>query len=492
MQGPDADAAPFHTIVVGAGSGGLTVAFGLARAGKRVALVERGPVGGDCTNVGCIPSKTLIDLAKALGGVPRGDEGARRAFAVRAQEVLREVRSRRDALLAHEEHLLAGQGGLELVRGSARLVPRGDEVPDVVVESPEAGERTLRAPHVVLAPGSEAIVIDVPGLPPERILTNATLFELASPPERLAILGAGAIGCEMAFAFADLGSAVTLIDLAPRVLPRGEEGASPVVHRSLEAAGVRVLPLTSAVRFDEASETLHVERSGEPIALDGVTRVLMAIGRRPTVRGLGLEEVGVETRHGAIVTDAGHRTGVAGVSAIGDATGRADTTHAANAQGRRVVRRILAPLPLVPEGAYPSVTFSRPEVAQIGPTLEALRTRYPSELLVTHRVDLADTDRGLTLGLDDGFVSITAMRFTGRVLAATVVAPTAGEMIHLLTLAQRSRMSLWRLSRMVVAYPALSEAIRGVADAFVFSSLPRLHREAATYLRLRWRPPAPA
>jgi dihydrolipoamide dehydrogenase len=537
----DADGAPsrYHTIVVGAGSGGLTVAIGLARLGRRVALVERAAVGGDCTNVGCIPSKTLIELAAALGPPP-APGASREAWARRTRAVLDEVRLRRDALRAHEERTLATLARLDLVRGAARLVPRHHPFasgagraamasagsgaasgaasgattpgatptpprtrssrgtpasrgrpPDVVITG-EGATRRLRAANVVLATGSSPVVAEVDGLPAERTLTNVTLFDLGAPPDHLAILGAGATGCEMAFAFARLGSTVTLLDQAPRVLPRSEPEAARIVRRSLAAAGVRVLTGAAATRFEPDGGRLHVRLADDAVVVEGVEAVLMVVGRRPNVAGLGLTEVGAPLADGGVVTDAAHHTPVPGLWAIGDVTGRVHATHAAHAQGRRLVRRLALPLPLVREGDYPSLTFAEPEVAQIGPTLAALQARYPADLLVSHRIDLADTDRGLTLGLEQGYLRVTAMRLTGRLLAATVVAPNASEIIHLLTLAQRRRMSLWRLSRLVIAYPTLSEAIRQAADAFVFASLPRLHRELATYLRLRWRRPTPA
>ena len=179
-----------------------------------------------------------------------------------------------------------------------------------------------------------------------------------------------------------------------------------------------------------------------------------------------------------------------GVYAIGDATERAKFTHAANAQGRRLVRHLTAPwLPLVPEGDYPAATFTDPEVAQIGPSSEDLEARFGADLVVRHRVDLKDLDRGYVDGLEAGFVEVHAMRLTGRVLAATVVGPHAAEVVQLLVWLQRRRGSLWQLSRHVVAYPALAEGLKKVADAFVFATLPALPRELGRYLRQRWRTP---
>jgi pyruvate/2-oxoglutarate dehydrogenase complex dihydrolipoamide dehydrogenase (E3) component len=479
------------TIVVGAGAGGLTVAVGLARLGRRVALVEADQVGGDCTNVGCIPSKTLIEAARRGSGLPASERTAA------AREALVEARRRRDAVREHEEAWLADMDGVELVRGRARLASARRGRVEVDVEAPDGDARRLWAPRVVLAPGSHAWVPTVPGLedagaPSSPALTNATVFDLASPPAHLLVLGAGAIGCELAFAFARLGSRVTLVEAADRVLPASEPAASEVVRGRLDALGVRVLVATRIEGFDPAAGTARLAavadgagRTVDPPPVADVDRVLVAVGRRPATRDLGLEDVGVEVDdRGRIRVDGGYRTTAPGVYAIGDAIGGA-FTHVANAQGRRLVRRLVLPIPLTSEGDHPWLAFTEPEVGQIGPTLAELRRRLPEPLLAVHRVDLADTDRGGTMGLRDGFVQLVAMRGTGRLLAATVVAPNASEMLPLLASAQRRGTSLWRLSRLEVAYPALSEAIQAAADAFLFASLPRLPREVGAYLRWR-------
>lgn len=479
---------PLDTVVVGSGAGGLTVAVGLARLGRRVALVEAEQVGGDCTNVGCIPSKTLIEAARRVSGLPASERAAA------AGEALAEARYRRDAVRAHDERLLTDTPGIELVRGRARLVSAGRDRVEVDVRARDGDVRRLHAGRVVLATGSEPALPPVPGLekagaPTHHALTNATLFDLTSPPERLLVLGAGAIGCEMAFAFARLGSRVTLVEAEGRVLPGSEPAASDVVHARLEAAGVRVFTGTRMTAFDPHTDRATLEpgfAEGEPVTSFDAGRVLVAVGRRPTTWGLGLEDAGVALGpRGHVLVDRAYRTNAPGVYAIGDLVG-GGFTHVANAQGRRLVRRLALPLPLTPEGDHPSVAFTEPEVGQIGPTLAELRRRWPERLLSVHRACLADTDRAGTMGLKDGFVQLVALRGSGRLLAATVVAPDAAEMLPLLTAAQRRGTSLWRLSRLEVAYPALSEAVRNAADAFVFTSLPRLHREAGAYLRWRW------
>jgi dihydrolipoamide dehydrogenase len=481
----------FDAIVIGAGSGGLTVVAGLLGLGRRVALVEAGDVGGDCTNTGCIPSKTLLEAAQRLraSGLAPGSPG----WAAAAAGVLAEVRRRRDELREHETATLEAAPRLTLLRGHGRLVAAGR----VDVELP-GGPRRLRAPTVVLAPGAKAVVLDLPGLPPERTLTNATLFDLQRPPAHLAVLGGGAIGAEMATAFARLGSRVTLIEALPRILPAAEPDAAALVTAALRAQGVEVRTGCRAVAFDAAGGklTLAGGATGDGDgAIDGVDRVLMAVGRRPALDGLaadpgGLEALGIRVGRLGIVTDRSHRTGLAGVYAIGDATERAKFTHAANAQGRRLVRHLAVPwLPLAAEGDYPSVTFTDPEVAQIGPPLARLQRRIHPDAIVSHRVELADLDRGYVTGLRQGFVVLHARRLSGRLLSATVVGPHAGELIQLLTWTQRRGGSLWQLSRHVVAYPALAEGIKRAADAFVFATLPALPRELRAYLRLRWRRP---
>lgn len=487
----------FDAVVVGAGAGGLTVAVGLARSGRRVALVEAGEVGGDCTNVGCIPSKTLIGLARQVAALPPEERPGAAASA------LAETRARRDALRAHERAWLGEEARLTLVPGRARLAAGSAATPDVIVRTAAGDERRLGARRVVLATGSRPAVPPLPGLEAVDdggpVSTHVTLFELARAPDHLAVLGAGAIGCELAFAFARLGSRVTLIEAAERPLPASEPEASAIVGARLEALGVRVHLRTRALGFDAAAGTLRVAPAdaGDAAAdvgreierVAGVDRLLVAVGRRPSADDLGLEAVGVRRdARGAVVVDRAYRTSAPGVYAIGDVAGAA-STHAANLQGRRLVRYLVAPLPLLPEGPIPTVAFTEPEVGQVGPTVAQLRRRWPAALLAVERVALADTDRGRTAGLRDGFVQLVALRGSGRLLAATVVAPDAGEMLPLLSWAVRRRASAWQLSRLVVAYPALGEAVRQAADAFVFRSLPRWPTELATYLRWRWRRP---
>jgi dihydrolipoamide dehydrogenase len=466
----------FHTIVIGAGSGGLTVAVGLANLGKPVAVIEALHVGGDCTNVGCVPSKALIHEAEG--------RGAREPAAS-----LAEVRRKRDALRERETHEFGEVKNLSLIFGRARLLGGGR----VAVALPGGGERALTAAHIVVATGARPRALDIPGLPAERMLTNETVFELPAAPRHLAVLGGGVIGMELAFAFQKLGSQVTVITTAPRIMDKFIPEVGAALGEALRERGVATYAGASARAYDAGSETLHVQQGDREVALAGVDYVLVAIGRQRNLEGLGLDVAGVQfDPRGGVPTDAYGRTNVAGVFAIGDVTPTSAFTHSANAQGRRVAQRIAFPwLPARdPEPNYPSATFSDPEVATAGMSQRQIAEQFHPGVVRRIRVDLVtQTDRGYTDDLRRGFIIVDAVRLTGRILAVTIVGPRASEMVSIFTLAIQERISLFRLYRVVYPYPTFSSGIQKVADTFLRETLPALPRELGAYLRHRWARP---
>jgi dihydrolipoamide dehydrogenase len=468
--------ASFHTIIIGAGSGGLTVAVGLANLGKPVAVIEARHVGGDCTNVGCVPSKTLIHQAKVRGAAdPHG--------------ALAEVRHKRDALREKETHEFGAMSNLSLLFGRARLL----SPTQVALTLPEGGERTLTAENIVLATGARPRKITIPGLPAERMLTNESIFELPEAPRHLAVIGGGVIGVELAFAFRKLGSQVSMVDMAPRLLTRHLPEAAQAIEASLRAKGVALHFGAGVHSYDEASQSLRIERQGTVTALEDVDYVLVAVGRERNIGGLGLEAAGVRfsPREG-IATDSYGRTNVPSIYAIGDVTATSAFTHSANAQGRRVVQRIALPwLPArVPEPFYPSATFSDPEVATAGMSQQQIAQRYRPELVKRIQVNLVtQSDRGYTDDLQQGAIIVDAVRLTGKILSVTIVGPRASEMISLFTLAIQERISLYKLYRVVYPYPTFSSGIQKVADAFLRETLTGLRGELRTYLRYRWARP---
>jgi dihydrolipoamide dehydrogenase len=464
----------FDAVVIGSGSGGLTAAIGLARFGKRIALVERGPVGGDCTNTGCIPSKRLIHLARYTGASASG------------ASILADVRATRDGLSHKERQELEADPNITLIVGHGTLAGTGQ----VVVRSTD-GERTISAPHIIIATGSRPHQLEIPGLPADRLLTNETLFELTAPPVHLAVVGAGAIGLEMAMAFRRLGSRVTVIDIADRVLPTADPAASPVIHEALEAMDITVHLSARTGAYAPTGGRLTLETPGEDVHVPEVDAVLVAVGRRPNIDDIGLEHVGITPDADGIPVDGWGRTSAKGIWAVGDVTPGSHTTHEANASGRRIIQRIALPW-LPPIGSpppIPSAVFTDPEVAWVGLTHAQVARRYHASAVTRITVALAATDRGLTDGLARGFVSIDAIRLTGRIIGATIVGPNASDLIATVALAMNRGISLLRLSRQTYAYPTFAGAIGAAGDEFARATLPHLRREAGAYLRFRRRRP---
>jgi pyruvate/2-oxoglutarate dehydrogenase complex dihydrolipoamide dehydrogenase (E3) component len=446
-------------VVIGSGSGGLTVAVGLTHFGKRVRMIERDRVGGECTNVGCIPSKALLHATAN----PDGRSGP---------EILAHVRERRDELWRHETDEFTAADNIDLQFGTARIVGPGR----VEVTAADGSVDVVETDHIVVATGSRARHLPIEGLDHERVLTNENLFELACPPSHLAIVGGGPIGVEMATAFARLGTRVTVVDVADRVLPAMLAEASAIVTRSLAATGVDVRTGRAAVAYDATSGqlTLRAEADGATEIVDAVDRVLLAVGRVPNTDDLGLEDVGVEIdRGGHIVVDDKGRSSVKGIWAVGDASDRGGTTHAANAWGRRVIKAIVAPP--APAGALPvipAVTFADPEAASIG--------EQPDEVPGDVRrvvVDLSRSDRAFTDEAGDGVVIVDVRRFSGRVLGATVVGPRAGELISVFSLAMKAGIRFPKWYGVVWPYPAYADVLGRAVDDFMGEHLRNLHRD---------------
>ena len=462
----------YHTLVIGAGSGGLTVAIGLAALGKQVALVEANHVGGDCTNVGCIPSKTLIHLAKHHSP---GDN---------LDDVFQQMIHKRDALRIKETEEVKHTENLTFIRGAARFISSNKLAVDHHKKT-----QTITADHIIIATGSRPRSLDIPGLPAERTLTNESLFDLHNLPLHLVIVGAGVIAVEMAFAFKKLGTQVTLFALDPQPLARTIPEASAVIQVELAKAGITTYYNTTAKAYDEASRTLTLMQDKQQIDVRNVDQVLIAIGRVRNLEALDLEKAELEADpHLCIRVNAFGRTKVKGIYAVGDVTPTSAFTHSANAQGRRVVQRIAFPLlPLSrKEPLFPQATFSDPEVAIVGLTGKELQSTFHPGVIKRIRVDFAtQTDRGYTDGVENGFIIVDAIRLTGRILHATIVGPHASEMISLFTLAISQKTSLYKLYRLVYPYPTFSSGILKVADIFMKETLPNLPSELRAYLKYR-------
>lgn len=448
-------------VVIGAGAGGLTAAREANRRGARTLLVSDGPLGGDCTHTGCVPSKALLDAAS------RG---------VSFTEAMDEVRRRIDEVAATEDAETLGREGIDVLAGRARLTGGGGI---------DVDGRRIRARRIILATGARPAIPPIPGLDEHPHLTNETVFELRAQPRRLAVLGGGAVGVELAQAFDRLGTEVVVIEAEPRLLPREEPEASSVVRDRFAARGIEV---RTGVRVEQVHRG---EAGGVCLRLADATtvvadRVLVATGRTPTVDGLGLEDAGVELDdRGAIRTEDSLATTAPGIWAIGDVTARLPFTHAAGRMAFVAVGNALSRIPLrtmrFDPAPIPWVTFTSPEVARVGMT-EHEAVEHGAR--VAH-LPLSEVDRGVITGETDGFVKLIAgprpvLRNAGggRLLGATIVAPAAGEMIALVALAMRTNMFTGRLAQTTQAYPTWTMAVQEAAAQFFMASRGRTAREA--------------
>ena len=448
-------------IVIGGGAGGISAAQTAARRGASVVLVQDGPVGGDCTFTGCVPSKAL--LAAAASGTGFDDAMARVRHAV-------------EVIAGNEDDTAMARQGIAVRHGRATFrAPGAVEVDGV----------TLRASRMIVATGAVPVMPSIAGLDAIDPLTNETLFDLKSQPRSLAVLGGGSIGVEMAQAFARLGTQVTVIEAEDRVLPREEPEASAIIARALEADGVqlRVGARLEKVELVDGAARLHLS-AGVPVETE---RVLVAIGRRPASRGLGLEEVGVALdERGFVLTDDTMATSVRGIWAIGDVTGRLQFTHAAARMGLIAAGNALSRLARIkPQrfdtAAVPWVTFTDPEVGHVGMT-EADAADHGGRVAV---VPFEALDRAIASGRTDGYLKLIAgprrvlgNAGGGRLVGATAVGPCGGELVHEVALGIRTGMFAGRLAQTVHAYPSWSMAVQMAAAQLFFEVDGRGHRPA--------------
>ncbi len=455
-------ASRYHLVVLGAGTAGLVAAAGAAGLGGRVALVERERLGGDCLNVGCVPSKALLRAARAAADVrDAGDFGIRVPEGTRVDfaAVMARMRGLRAALAPHDSAARFRTLGVDVFLGEGRFTGR---------ETLTVAGATLRFSRAMIATGARPVVPSIAGLAEAGALTNETVFDLTTLPPRLAVVGAGPIGCELAQAFARFGAAVVLLDHGPRLLGREDDEAAACVAQALARDGVRLMlgaVLTRVERRPGDETVLHVEIGGraETLAVDAI---LVGAGRAPSVDGLGLEAAGVafDARRGVHVDDR-LRTTNPRIFAAGDVCSADRFTHAADFQARVVVQNALFPGRARASAlTVPRCTYTDPEVAHVG--LSEVEARARGLAVRTFVQPLAEVDRAVLDGETAGFVKVHVRAGTDRLVGATVVARHAGEMLPELTLAIVEGIGLGRLARVIHTYPTQADAIRKLGDAY--------------------------
>ena len=448
-----------NLVVIGAGAGGLVSAYIAAAVKAKVTLIEGHKMGGDCLNYGCVPSKALIRSAKAMKQLRNAHRlGIRDVLGeVDFAGVMRRVHEVIGAIEPHDSVERYTSLGVEVLKGHARITSPWT----VEIRQADGSVRTLTTRSIVIAAGASPFVPPIPGLKEAEFLTSDTIWGLTELPKRLVVLGGGPIGCELAQSFACLGSAVTQVEMAPRLMLREDPEVSDLVAASLRVDGVNVLTSHQAIRVEvyEGEKRLIVRHGDEelPIAFD---QLLCAVGRRPRVTGYGLEELGIPlTPQKTIQTNAFLQTLYPNIYAVGDVAGPFQFTHTAAHQawyasvnalfGR--FKRFKADYSVIPWA-----TFTDPEVARVG--LSETEAREQGVAYEVTRYDMDDLDRAIADGTAHGFVKVLTVPGKDKILGVTIVGEHAGDLLAEYVLAMKYGLGLNKILGTIHTYPTLSEA----------------------------------
>ncbi|MDH3520746.1 MAG: mercuric reductase [Myxococcales bacterium] len=474
----------YNLVVIGAGSAGLISAALAAGLGAKVALIERHHLGGDCLNVGCVPSKGLIRASRLVAEARRAADvlglrvaaGAEPDFAAAMQRVrrIRAQISAEDAAARYRDEL-----GVEVHLGNARFTSR---------DAVEVGGRSLRFRRAIIAAGARPIALPIEGLEAAGFRTNETLFNLTQRPRRLGVIGAGPIGCELAQAFRRLGSEVVMLHADSHILPREDSDAAQLLHAQLEREGVRILGAVKVAKVDargseKALRVILPDGGAEEILVD---EILLAVGRAPNVEGLGLEVAGVayDAKRGIRVNDY-LQTTQRRIYAAGDICMRWKFTHAADAAAKiAVTNALFLRTQKLSSLVMPWCTYTDPEVAHVG--MFARDAQAAGIELDTFHVPLREVNRAVTDGEEAGFVKIHALKGRDRIVGATIVAAHAGEMISEVTLAIANKLGLRAVLKTIHPYPTQAEGIKRAAGLYARQQLtPRVKRWLERWMALR-------
>ena len=455
-------ATDYDVIVIGGGAGGLSAAGIATNLGAKTTMIERKALGGDCTWTGCVPSKTLLKAATVVHQARTAhqygltDQSVDVDFAGvmdHVREVRQDVYEEADAPEIFEDL------DVDVRSGDAHFI----DAHTVATEHEDGSTEQVTGRYVIVAAGADPLVPPIDGLQHVDYLTTETLFELDEQPERLAIVGAGPIGTEMAQAFARLGTEVVVLDMADRILPNDDAELAATLRETLADEGVEYVLGAQVEHVSQDDSTITIAATaGEPIAVEA-DALLLATGRTATVDGLNLDAAGIDyTRTGITVND--HcRTSQKHVYAVGDVTGRYQFTHMSNHMAKVAVTNALLKVPSEIDADHvPWVTYTEPELAHVGAHASDLDDEGIS--YETYHFPYDQLDRAITEGETTGQIKVHAKSLTGTILGASVLGERAGELITALTIAMRNGVTLRNIGDTIHPYPAYGEGVRRVAD----------------------------
>ena len=460
----------FDLVIVGMGSGGMVAAEFAATLDLKVAVAERGRVGGDCLWTGCVPSKALLASGKVAHHLRHADEWGIGAVTpqIDRSKVWDRIRSVQQAVASTDDNPdRFREMGIDIVAGFARVTG-----PHTVVVKTERGDRELQTRFVLLSTGSRPAVPKIDGLDEVGYVASESLFELQDPPASFVNIGGGPIAVEMVQGFTRLGIPTTLLQKGPRILPRDEPALVDLLVDRLREEGVDLHfnVETHEVTRDGDRKVVHGTENGEAKTW-AADELLVAVGRAPNVEGLGLEEIGIKTGPKGVVVDNRGRTSVETIYACGDIAGRFLFTHSAAYEGVRAVRDMFFPGKGKVVASVPWCTFTDPELAHTGLTEAEARDQFKGDVEVWHQ-DLVHNDRARADGATTG--AIIVITHKKKVVGAHILAPAAGEMIHEFALAIEQDVGLSELSDFMHVYPTLSTSIGQLAGEAAFEKAEKL------------------
>jgi len=461
----------YNLIAIGAGAAGLVAAYIGAAVKAKVALIEKHRMGGDCLNTGCVPSKALIRTARLLAEARDAKKYGLNSLS--ADFDFAKVMERVERVIAkvapHDSVERYTALGVDVIHGAARLVSPWEV---------EVNGRRLCARSIVIATGARPLVPDIPGLDAIEALTSDNVWSLRALPRRLLVLGGGPIGCELAQSFARFGAAVSLVEMAPRLLPREDPEVGALLAERLARDGVTVATGHTALRFEAAADgqggVLIANANGAEVRLE-FDRVLLALGRTPNTEGFGLRELGVELGpRGHVAADGCLRTNFPNILVAGDVAGPYQFTHmAAHQAWYAALNGLLAPFWSfkVDDRVVPWVTFTDPEVARVGLSEEEAKAQGIAVEVTRYGID--DLDRAIADSNDEGFVKVLTPPGKDRILGALIVGAQAGELLPEFVLAMKHGLGLNKLLGTIHAYPTMNEANKYAAGVWKRAHTPQ-------------------
>ncbi|APZ96485.1 Mercuric reductase [Fuerstiella marisgermanici] len=478
---------PYHLVVIGAGTAGLVTAAGAAGLGARVALIERELMGGDCLNVGCVPSKGIIRAARVAATVRDAE-----LFGVnvppdvtfdfgKAMERMRRLRTK---ISPNDSAQRFADMGIDVYFGQGTFVDENT----VTVTQKDGSVSTLKFKKAVIATGARASAPPIPGLDSVDYLTNENLFSLTELPQRFGIVGSGPIGSEMAQSFARFGSEVFLFERDGHILTREDADAAAVVQKQFERDGVHLMLNSNNMAVkptDDGKICVSAVQNGVP-SDTVVDQLLIAVGRAPNTDGLNLEAVNVKYDRPGIEVNDNLQTTNPRIYAAGDICSKYKFTHAADFQARIVIQNALFAVgPFGKKKAsdliIPWATYTSPEIAHVG--MYEHDAKDAGVEIDTYIQEFADVDRAILEGQDEGFVKVHTKKGTDEIVGATIVAENAGDMISEITVAMTSKVGLSKIASAIHPYPTQAEAIRKLGDQINRTKLTPLARKVLNLLR---------